>query len=169
MSSSETPRPAKKSVPVLAVMIGLVVLPVTAAVAYGMGVGRPSAQQTTSSTLTPVVATAPAPIDNAALDMAKACGPAGRRLVKGERRGTLSDVQQAALDSLREICAENGYELPARKDKPPTTQTVVIAQAAPTTTTTTPTTSSTWDDDDHHEDDQWDDDDHWEDSEWEGD
>ena len=44
-------------------------------------------------------------------DLEAACGPEGLELVEREMDGTITDLEQAALDSLRQICAEEGLEL----------------------------------------------------------
>lgn len=75
-------------------------------------------------------------------DLAVACGPAGLELVSAETDGTITPVQQAALDALRPICESQGTPLPGKPEPEAIVQTVrVYNQAAPATTA--PTTTST--------------------------
>ncbi len=82
-------------------------------------------------------------------DLAQACGPAGLQLVAAEADGTISPVQQAALDALRPICEGQGMALPAKPEPPPITQTVTVrkevtvAAPAPNPSETTSTTDTT--------------------------
>lgn len=63
-------------------------------------------------------------------DLANACGPAGEELVTLEATGSITDLQQAALDALRGICEENGTPLPGKLAPEPVVQTVVVSGPA---------------------------------------
>ncbi len=65
-----------------------------------------------------------------AADIEAACGVEGLRLVDAEANHSISGVQQAALDALREICAQENRPLPGRPAPDPVTRTVVV-NAAP--------------------------------------
>ncbi len=65
-------------------------------------------------------------------DLARACGVDGNALVAAEAAGTLTPVQQAALDALRPICESEGTPLAAPSQATaPVQATVVQRQAAP--------------------------------------
>ena len=96
-------------------------------------------------------------------DLEAACGEQGWELVEREVEGTITELEQAALDSLRQICAEEGLELPGPPAPPPVIRTVAVADPSPDPTTTTtmedrPAPSDeTNDDHDDHDDDEEDD------------
>jgi hypothetical protein len=83
-------------------------------------------------------------------DLGVACAEEGMQLVAAEAGGSITEVQRAALDALRDICAAAGMPMPGP-----------AMEAVPTPTTLSPTVPAgavaTLDDDDH--DDQEDDDD----------
>ena len=100
-------------------------------------------------------------------DLEAACGEQSWELVEREAEGTIGELEQAALDSLRQICAEEGLELPGPPAPPAIVRTVSVVDPSSGTTATT-----TMDDDGqslvgHHDDDHEDeeDDDHDEDEE----
>jgi len=70
-------------------------------------------------------------------DLAAACGAEGAALVAAEDAGTLSDLQQAALDALRPICATAGFNLDGASSPDP------VLVSAPASTTTPPAVTST--------------------------
>jgi hypothetical protein len=84
-----------------------------------------------------------------ARDLRRACGRDGRTLVEAEADGTISAVEQAALDALRPICAAEDRPLAP----PPAPEPVVVSAASRSDVTT-----ATFDDD-SDDDDSWDDDD----------
>jgi hypothetical protein len=84
-----------------------------------------------------------------ARDLRRACGRDGRTLVEAEADGTISAVEQAALDALRPICAAEGRPLAP----PPAPEPVVVSAASRSDATTVTF------DDDSDDDDSWDDDD----------
>jgi len=99
-------------------------------------------------------------------DLEAACGEQGWALVEREAEGTINELEQAALDSLRQICAEEGLELPGPPAPPPVIRTVAVADPSPDPTTTTtmddrpaPSDETTDDDDDHDDDHEEDEDD----------
>jgi hypothetical protein len=75
-------------------------------------------------------------------DLGVACGEEGMQLVAAESTASISDVQRAALDALRDICAAAGLPLPGP----------AVPQAATTTAPTVPasTVTTTHSDDDDH-------------------
>lgn len=96
------------------------------------------------------------------LDIWTACVPDAAALIEKETAGTITPVEDAALDALREICAEEGMPLDGPPAPPPISRTVYVngpapvASAAPvvavastdepptdTTSTTAETTTST--------------------------
>lgn len=93
-------------------------------------------------------------------DLEAACGDEGFELVEREAEGTITDLEQAALDSLRQICAEEGLELPGPPAPPPIVRTVKVVDSstAATTDDTLPDDQAVSDDDDQYDDDQYDDD-----------
>jgi hypothetical protein len=76
-------------------------------------------------------------------DLGVACGEEGMQLVAAEAGGFITEVQQAALDALRDICAAANLPLPG--PAVPTAPSTPPASTVPATTVTT--THS--DDDDH--------------------
>jgi hypothetical protein len=94
------------------------------------------------------------PVTASAADLAAACGADGMHLVSLESEQLITQVQQAALDALRQLCAESGMALPAPPAPPPIVQTV-------TKTTETPEVDDTdeADDDSHEDDDEYEDED----------
>jgi len=88
-------------------------------------------------------------------DLEAACGPEGLELVERELDGTITDLEQAALDSLRQICAEEGLELQGPPAPPPVVRTVKVVDTSITSTTgdTIPDDESVSDDDEQYDDD----------------
>jgi len=100
-------------------------------------------------------------------DLEAACGPEGLELVEREAAGTITDLEQAALDSLRQICAEEGLELAGPPAPPPVVRTVKVVDSSATapTTDTVPDDETVSGTDDQYEDDDHDDDDEHEEDE----
>ena len=94
-------------------------------------------------------------------DLGAACGPEGRELVEREAEGTITDLEQAALDALRQICAGEGLELPGPPAPPPVVRTVSVVDSSSSATTddTLPDDQAVSDDDDQYDDDHNEDDD----------
>lgn len=122
-----------------ALLIGLLALPV-AAIAMSRG---PSEESPTPEAEALVVATmeaVPAPgVARTEPGIVQACGADAQPLLEKERAGTLSALEQAALDALRPICAEAGLALPAPLTQPATDRTAT--QPLGTVATTSPTTT----------------------------
>jgi hypothetical protein len=151
----------------LSMIVGTLLVPLTALAAIWLAdpetaeeIPTPSVVDLTS------VSTATSPSTTAetrdiAADLEAACGPEGLQLVSLEDSRAITDVQQAALDALREVCLQQGTPLPPKPAPEPTVQTVVV----PATATASPAPSSTptsYDDDhddDEHEDEHDDEDD----------
>jgi hypothetical protein len=93
-------------------------------------------------------------------DLEAACGEAGLQLVTAEATGSISDVQQAALAALRELCAEQGMALPGTPVSDPILQTVVLSDSGPLPSITQ-APGGVVGGDDHDQDDDHDDDDHY--------
>lgn len=159
----------------VSLIVGMLLIPVSAVAAYGLmsrsggeteqaasaaggvaGIEAFAAQQPAGST----AATDPSSSIDA--DLQSACGDDGRSLVDLEASGQITDVQQAALDSLREVCADVGMPLDEGDDTGQTAagQKASASRAAPGTTSTTveqSTTATTFSDDsrDEHHDDEY--------------
>lgn len=133
----------------LSMIVGTLLVPISAVAAIWLSdPGQVAEAETPTTTTTAVANTAqPAPaFDNVRAteaDLRAACGYVGMTLVDAERNGTISDVQQAALDALRDICDEQGLSLPPPPTPDPQTQTVVIQEdsSGGATTTTSPSTA----------------------------
>lgn len=117
---------------------------------------EPEASTTTSTTelvVDPVAATP--------YDLALACGADGTSLVAAEVDGTISDVQQAALDALRQICADAGMALADPVAPAPVVRMVVSSGTSPTTTIPhRPRDDEDHEDSDDHEEEDKEDDEH---------
>ena len=137
---------AKKSL-VISLAMGALLIPMAAFVASSL-VNQASGQEPAATSTTLGRAMEPARPEP---DLDLACGPEGLQLVTVESDGSITDIQQAALDALRDICASAGKPLPA-----PAT----VATPSPAPTVTVPTTTAVTAPDDGHDDDHDDDDDH---------
>jgi len=111
VSRNSSPR-SKKGVS-LSVVLGILLVPLSAYAASSLvetsGVAESVTAPETSPVLEPAVTAAP----STGADLETACGEAGLAMVAAETAGTISQLQQAALDALRGICAEQGMPLPA--------------------------------------------------------
>jgi len=123
VSQNSSPR-SKKSVS-LSVMLGTLLVPLSAYAASSF-VETSGATESVTAPETPVVESAANTAPSIGADLETACGEAGLAMVAAETDGTISQLQQAALDALRGICAEQGMPLPA----PPAPQPVAT-QATP--------------------------------------
>jgi hypothetical protein len=158
----------------VSVIVGIVLIPLSAVAAVMLS---DKGADTTATTLTTVGAsadgtTAAQDISASTEDLAYACGEGGLWLVELERDGSITDLQQSALDALRGICSSTGSPLPGKDAPDPIVHTEVItvsnSDGGPTTPTSMPSsTTSTFDDhgddEDEHEveyEDHEDDDDH---------
>ncbi len=68
-------------------------------------------------------------------DLETACGAEGLELVEREAAATITDLEQAALDSLRQICAEEGLEIAGPPAPPPVVRTVSVVDSSAGATT----------------------------------
>lgn len=84
-------------------------------------------------------------------DLEEACGPAGMELVALEEDESITDVQQAALDALRDICEQEEMPLPERAQPEPIVQTVVVTERASSPPTTTPEVAEDQSDEEYHD------------------
>jgi hypothetical protein len=152
MTARDPSRGPKKTV-TLSLVLGALLIPMAAfGASYLVSASNQAPLPDTALVVSTTAAAVPAPEPGAA-DIALACGEEGMQLVAAEANGTIGDVQQAALDALRDICAAEGIPLPAPAvSAGPSTPAVVNAAL------TTATTSAHTDDD--HNDDHEDDDDH---------
>ena len=125
-STDRSPR-AKKSIS-LSVMLGTLLLPLSAYAASTFversGAAEPGTATVPPSATEAAVAAAPSIAD----DLETACGEAGLGLIAAETTGSIGELQQAALDALRGVCAEQGLPLPA----PPATHPAVTTVTQPT-------------------------------------
>jgi hypothetical protein len=118
-------------------VVGLLLVPLSAYAASVLISDRaqtePEAPAPVSASIsTPVTAPDFATQTATEADLAAACGETGLGMVASEMEGSISDIQQAALDALREICSEQGMPLPGKSAPQPLTQTVVLADSQPT-------------------------------------
>ena len=170
--TSPSPRKSqpRSSMFTISLILGLLLIPLSAVAATALisndgetdaddaGVVIVEVPETTVTTTEPVAAetvfvTEPPTATRA--DLEAACGPEGLELVEREAEGTITDLEQAALDSLRQICAEEGLELPGPPAPPPIVRTVKVVDtsAAATTDDTLPSEDTVSDDDDQYDDD----------------
>lgn len=146
----------------LSVILGTFMIPLSALAAYAFVGPAPSVEEPAS---TPEASASidPLLVFNSGVatpeDLAAACGPSGLALVDAENNGTITDVQGAALDALREICAGQGLALPGKAVPEPIVEQIIVQTA--TTAPPAPTTSQTSGDDDQSDDDSdYEDEDH---------
>jgi len=126
MTSTEESRRAKKSVS-MSMMIGTLLVPLGAYVASALVQTIGVAEPTTAPEAPPAAESAVTEPVSIGSDLETACGEAGLGMVAAEETGTIGELQQAALDALRGVCAEQGLPLPA----PPATQPAVSAGTQP--------------------------------------
>jgi hypothetical protein len=152
---------AKKGLSI-SVIVGTLLVPLTALAAIWLtDPGRGGEEEQVPITPAPVgtVTTQPTAIatGDIAANLQTACGPEGLQLVSLEASASITDVQQAALDSLREVCEQEGIPLPPKPNAEPIVQTVMVP--APAAASPVPVNPPTTLDDDHDEDDDLDEDD----------
>jgi hypothetical protein len=157
MTSGDNGKRAGRSVSA-SILIGTLLVPLSA---YAASVlidrpqqSDPQPEVTVSSTPAVVEATVD-PMAATAEDLAAACGEVGLQMVEAETNGSITEVQQAALDALRQVCADQGSPLPAKPVPQPVTDTVVVAGTQPLPDDSVGGASAQRDDDDdHHGDDE---------------
>jgi hypothetical protein len=159
------PARAKRTVST-SMVLGLLLVPLSAFAASVLISDRAQTEAEASAPApapisTPVTATGFAIQTATAADLAAACGETGMGMVAAEMEGSISDIQQAALDALRDICAEHGTPLPGKPAPEPLAQTVVLADSQPASSADEGAEVG-WevDYDDDQDDDEWDDEDH---------
>lgn len=142
---------------------GVVLLPAAAILSVAL-IGQAAPEEpveaalVADTTVAAVVVQAEAPASPflSDLDIWTACVPDAAGLIEKETAGTITPVEDAALDALRAICAEEGIPLDGPPPPPPVSRTVYVngpsaapAPAAPpatvavSTDTTEPPTDST--------------------------
>ena len=115
-SGNSTPR-AKRSV-ALSVILGTLLVPLSAYAASALFDVGDVAESAITAESSPPAETAVSGPPTVATDLGTACGEAGLAMVAAETAGTISELQQAALDALRGICVEQGIPLPAQEPEP---------------------------------------------------
>lgn len=112
----------------ISIAVGTLLIPLSAFAASVLVKEAAPTEPTTSvpSRSAPQVESVFATQAASAADLAAACGVEGMRLVDAEANHSISGVQQAALDALREICAQEGRPLPGKPAPDPVTRTVVV-------------------------------------------
>lgn len=139
---------------ILSAAIGI---PAVGAVASTTAHPATDADGTSSTTVPPTTSTsdASATAIEAAIhsdaDLQAACTRDGKELAEKEAAGTITPLEQAALDALRPICADNDTPLPAAPQPEQPVQVVTIVEQAAPATTVQPASSYQDDDDDEHE------------------
>ncbi|HSO50298.1 MAG TPA: hypothetical protein VLS86_07095 [Acidimicrobiia bacterium] len=165
MTGREQPSGKRRQSLSVSVVLGIVLVPL-AAFAASVLVDSEEPSETSSTTVPAAVAATqpeavPSAVTASADDLAAACGDAGLVLVDAEADGSISEVQQAALDGLREVCDQQGMPLPGKPAPEPIVQTVVVAGNASSNAAAQPNDVFEVEDDDRDDDDR--DDDHEED------
>ena len=152
---------AKKGLSV-SIIVGTLLVPLTALAAIWLTDPDQAAEEAPHPTTTALVTTVTSPPTTAATidiaaDLQTACGPEGMQLVSLEESASITNVQQAALDALREVCQQQGIPLPSKPVADPIVKTVVVPAtiAASPVPSSTPTTLY---DDHEFEDDEYEDD-----------
>ena len=170
--SRTTARPGKGRSLTTSIIVGMILVPVSAVAAVAIVNPRlaPEPQPELAAETDP--GDGPAP--TLAADLETACGPAGSELAELVRAGTASGLQQAALDALHPICAAVEMPLPAGS-APPSAPEEVLLQTSSSSSATVPDARDDPEvehddrddddrddddrDDDDRDDDDWDDDD----------
>jgi len=175
---------AGKSTFTLSLILGLLLIPLSAVAAAAL-ISSDDGSTSTTIQAEPIVEEAPettvttaetveaetvfvteAPSATSA-DLEAACGPDALELVEREADGTITELEQAALDALRQICLDEGFEVPGPPAPAPVVRTVTVVNPAPPATTASASESETAsgsvgdeqyeDDDDESDDDESDD------------
>jgi hypothetical protein len=146
--------PAKKSL-LVSLAVGALLIPLAAFGASSLVNAQvtPPAPPTVPTLLSATTTTEA----NGEADLDLACGAEGMQLVTAEADGSIDEIQRAALDALRDICAAEGRSLPGPPAAAPVAPPATVATSSPPVATT-----ADQDDDDHddHDDDDHDDDHH---------
>jgi hypothetical protein len=146
--TARDPKPGQRRSLLLSLATGALLVPLAAYGASSLA-NAPSSSEPglTPTTAVPLSGSTDTTAPAEPADIGIACGEEGMQLVAAEANGSISTVQQAALDVLRDICADERRPLPG----PPT----LAPAATPTTVAARPTTvgTSADDDDDDRDDD----------------
>lgn len=171
-----SPRGTKRSGPGLtgAIVVGLLLVPATAIAALAIvgSVARPPAAEaaiefeTTSTTTAPdtTVITTAAVVDDERTDeeaIRDACTTEAQELVEKESDGTITEVEAAAFDALREICEAHEMPIAGPPAPEPIVQIVTVAGSSSTMSSSDGDggDDATYDDDEEEdEDDDYEDD-----------
>lgn len=148
----------------VSMIVGTLLVPLTALAAIWLtgpnDGGEEDAAAVTTTSAVPVSSVPTAPQTTVGVtpaDLLAACGPDGQQLVNLEVDGTISDVQQAALDALRDLCDQQGLPLPAKPGSEPVVRTVIVpAASTPTTAAAAPATTQSENRDNEYQDDDHD-------------
>jgi len=144
------------------VIAGLLLVPASAIAAVAIVTatsGTPAAEAMDETTTTVAQLTTTTVVE--ALDVLDdsgkiedACTVDAQKLIEHELDGSITDLQAAALDALREVCDQNGMPIAGPPAPEPVTRVVTVATPAPASTTTAPdSTESTYGDDHRGDDD----------------
>jgi hypothetical protein len=141
-------------------LIGLVLVPLSAYAATVLVSDRSPAEPAASLLAPGEVATVTdfATQTASEADLEAACGDVGLGMVAAEADGSIGDIEQAALDALREICAQRGTPLPGKPVSPLVTASMVLADNGPVPTVGSEVEWEVEHDDDRDDDDRDDDD-----------
>ena len=123
----------------LSIVVGTLLVPLAAVAAVWLSTPEQEpaeADDPSTPPKTEAVVTATSP--DLVSDVRNACGPEGMELVSLEDTGAITDVQQAALDGLREVCQQQGVPL-----SPPPSAEPVTPAAAPAVEVAAPVTMAT--------------------------
>lgn len=147
----------------MSLIVGLLLVPTAAVAAYfvvdpGIPANASSSDlalpemtipSTDSTAIGQTVIVEPVSADSG--DLEAACGADGLWLAGLEVEDSISDVQQAALDALREVCAKAGLALPDPPAPPPIVKTVVKESPPATDSVSSDTKTDYQDDEREHE------------------
>lgn len=177
-------RPQKKAVS-WSVIVGTLLIPLSAVGA--VLIAQPGASSEADPTTVPVAVepTSPSTVSTTGSgagsnpdDIRTACGTSGMELVALEERGETTEIQQAALDALRDVCEQEGLPLPPAPTPQPIIETVTVEPRPVPGEQDDRSVGSDWEDEDREDDDrsvgsEWEDEDRedndWEDDDWEDD
>lgn len=142
----------------LSLTVGMLLIPLSAVAAVVLTDHAPETDReaavttTTVSQETAIAQIVYSDVEATTEDLAYACGEGGLWLVDSESKGTITELQQAALDALRGICESQGTPLPGKDAPPPIVETRTVLVETPSPPATTPdTTTTTVDDTDDEE------------------
>ena len=140
-------------------LAGLILLPVSAVVAVALtGIltsppapDLPEAGGVTAAASPTVAALAPA-VGLTEDDIWQACVPDAAVLLGKESEGSISAIEDAALDALRSVCAQEGFAVDGPATPAPITETVVVQSQPVAAAAPSPANTAASFDDDHSDD-----------------